>query len=369
MLPETENRLPLAALLDPAHLADMIEQGYVRRQVHPTLPLAIFNYTERAQYERVWNPVTLQCRGLIVAEHDDSIVARCLSKFFNYAEHPAGSLDLGAPAEITDKLDGSLGILYPAADQPTGWAIATRGSFTSEQAQHATALLADRYPDFEPPNGMTVLFEIIYPGNRIVVDYGDTDDLFLLGAVDIATGQSVGPDWVSLWDGPAAETFAARTLADALALPPRRNAEGVVVRMINTDMRVKLKQDDYVALHKLITGMNARAVWERLGAGDSIAQICAGLPDEFWPWVEQVGRELIYRKDAIIGAARETHRDIIDGLPDGWTRKDYALAAAKSPLRPWLFNLLDGRDPSAGIWRTLKPSGERALVTYSEDTA
>lgn len=70
-------------------------------------------------------------------------------------------------------------------------AIATRGSFTSEQAGHATAVLHTCYPRFEPPEGLTVLFEIVYPGNRIIVDYCDTDDLVLLGAVDTATGDYV----------------------------------------------------------------------------------------------------------------------------------------------------------------------------------
>lgn len=364
----TETAAPtvlLADLLDPAELAGMIEQGYVREQFHPALPLRILNYTEHAQYDRVWNDVTRQCRGLIVSTMTGAVAARPFPKFFNYGEHPEGSLDLAAPCDVTDKLDGSLGILYPGL---SGWAIATRGSFTSEQAAHATALLCDRYPDFEPPGGMTVLWEIIYPGNRIVVDYRGLDDLILLGAVDIATGAVVGPDWIPGWYGPLAETMSARTLAGALALPPRAGREGVVVRMADHTM-VKLKQDDYVALHRLITGMNARVVWERIGAGETAADICAGIPEEFWPWVREVGGELIREKNRITDEATAEHGRILASLPDGWTRKDYALAAVQSPLKAWLFNLLDGKDPSAGIWRTLRPSGERTLVAYSEDTA
>jgi RNA ligase len=355
----------LGDLLDEQELARAIEDGFVRRQVHPSMPLSILNYTERCQYERAWSNVTRTCRGLIVRDGTGEVVARPWAKFFNYGEHPEGSLDLSAPAEVTDKMDGSLGIMYPADD---GWAIATRGSFASEQAVHATAVLRDGYPDFIPPAGMTVLFEIVYPGNRIVVDYGGTDDLVLLGAVDIATGEAAGPGWVSLWGGPVAETMSAETLAGALALPPRPGREGVVVRMPGPVM-IKLKQDDYVALHRLITGMNARVVWERIGAGETAGQICAGIPEEFWPWVREVGGELIREKNRVIDEATAEHERILAALPEGWTRKDYATAAVRSPLRAWLFNLLDGRDPSAGIWRTLKPSGERTLVAYSEDTA
>lgn len=357
--------IKLGDLLDEAELARAIEEGYVRRQVHPELPLAILNYTERCQYERAWTDVTRTCRGLIIHSATGEVIARPWAKFFNYGEHPEGSLDLTAPAEVTDKMDGSLGIMYWDG---AGWAIATRGSFASEQAIHATALLRDRYPDFVPPAGMTALFEIVFPANRIVVDYGATDDLVLLGAVDIATGEAVGPDWVSLWDGPVTETMTAATLAEALALPPRPGREGIVVRMPGPVM-IKLKQDDYVALHRLITGMNARVVWERIGAGETANQVCAGIPEEFWPWVREVGGELVREKNRIIDAATAEHARIIASLPEGWTRKDYALVAGRSEYRAWLFNLLDDRDPSAGIWRTLKPSGERTLVAYSEDTA
>jgi RNA ligase len=336
-------------------------------EVYPTPEqvAAILNYTERCQYERAWTNVTRTCRGLIVHAETGVVIARPWAKFFNYGEHPEGSLDLSAPAEVTDKKDGSLGIMYPAAD---GWAIATRGSFASEQAVHATRVLRERYPDFEPPDGITVLFEIVYPANRIVVDYGTTDDLILLGAVDIATGEAVGPDWVSLWEGPETETMSARTLAEALSLPPRPGREGVVVRLPGSVM-IKLKQDDYVALHRLITGMNARVVWERIGGGEMAEQICAAIPEEFWPWVHQIAFELEDQRDRIHRDAAAEHSRILAGLPEGWTRKDYALIAAKSEHRAWLFNLLDGRDPSAGIWRTLKPSGERTLVAHSEDTA
>jgi RNA ligase len=330
------------------------------------MPLSILNYTERCQYERgAWNDVTRQCRGLIVHADSGAVIARPWPKFFNHGQEEAGVLDLAAPAEVTDKKDGSLGILYPAQD---GWAIATRGSFASEQAVHATGVLRARYPGFRPPGGVTVLFEIVYPANRIVLDYCGLDDLVLLGGVDIATGQDVPANAIG-WLGPQTEVFAAATLAEALALPPRENAEGIVVRMLGIDMRVKVKQEDYVTLHRLITGMNARVVWERIGEGETAEQICAGIPEEFWPWVREVGGELIREKNRVIDEATAEHERILAALPEGWTRKDYAAAAVRSPLRAWLFNLLDGRDPSAGIWRTLKPSGERTLVAYSEDTA
>ncbi|WP_371793115.1 hypothetical protein OG285_32820 [Streptomyces sp. NBC_01471] len=351
-------------LLDPVLLARSLHAGYVREQTHPALPLRIFNYAEKAVFEREWNEVTRQCRGLVI-DRQGRILARPYAKFFNYSEHPEGTFCLEDTVVVTDKLDGSLGILYPLPDG--GHAIATRGSFASEQALHATKIWQERYAgtaSIKP--GVTYLFEIIFPENRIVCDYGALDDLVLLGGVDIATGTPLPADELP-WDGPRVDTFAFSTLADALAAPPRPGAEGFVLRFPGHDnTMIKVKQDDYVALHRIITGLNARAVWERLGAGDTVAEICDGLPDEFHDWVKDVAAELAGQCNEILAESLEEHQRIVEALPKGRTRKDYALHASRSPMRAWLFMLLDGRDPSARIFHTLRPEADVRPVNTTE---
>lgn len=357
--------LHLSDLFDLAHLDEMLEAGYVRRQDHPTEPLAILNYTEKAAYERVWTPVTRVCRGLIYNVHSGEIVARPFPKFWNYGEPEAGQLDLNARVVVTDKVDGSLGILYPTS---SGYAVATRGSFTSVQAEHATKVWLARYADVtEVEPGITMLFEIVFPENRIVCDYGDMDDLVLLGGMDIAAGTPIRPGFLD-WSGPTAATFDYRTLAEALAAPPRPGAEGFVIRLPDHDhAMVKLKQADYVELHRIVTGLNARTVWEMLGAGKTVADICEPLPDELHGWVRDLAEELQREADELFKDTVRFHGKILARMPDGWTRKDYAIEASKSTLRPWLFNLLDDKDPRPAIWKTVRPSGDRRPVTVSED--
>jgi RNA ligase len=182
-------------------LPEMLREGYVCVQRHPTVPLYIYNYTSKAQYERVWNEVTLQCRGLIL-DANGRVVARPFRKFFNLEEVqdlPAG------PFEVYEKLDGSLGILYWLGDEAY---LATRGSFASEQSRRANGILQARYRHVLPrlDRGHTYLFEIIYPENRIVVNYGGREDLVLLAVVDTATGAElplpeVGFPVVERYDG------------------------------------------------------------------------------------------------------------------------------------------------------------------------
>lgn len=343
-------------LLDAA-----IAAGFIERFRHPNLPLTLFNYTERVQYEGKWDAASLACRGLIV--HDDqTVVARPWPKFFEYkpvgGQH--GPVDLDAPAEVLDKLDGSLGILYRAGDQ---WAVATRGSFTGMQATHATDLYRDRYADlWSPDPDVTYLFEIVYPDNRVVLDYGDTDDLILLGASRIADGSAIPLEAITHWPGRRADTKPATSLRAALALPPQENAEGTVVTILGTGLKLKVKQRDYVLRHRMVTGMSVLAVWEYLASGRGIdGLITSGhLPDELHDWARETIGELDKRYQALRSAAVDAHTDIMARLSPTHSRKDYAAETAKYPqLRGFLFSLADGRDDKfdAALWKAIRPDG------------
>ena len=78
------------------------EDGLLYKQTHPTLPLTIWNYAEKVQYEDQWNAVTIACRGLVT---DDSgvIVARPFKKFFNIEENKHTPTD---KFDVYEKMDG-----------------------------------------------------------------------------------------------------------------------------------------------------------------------------------------------------------------------------------------------------------------------
>ena len=86
------------------------KDGLLHKQIHPTLDLTIWNYSPKVQYERLWDDITLQCRGLVTNSKGD-VVARPFKKFFNYEEHKPEDI----PNEdfvVYEKMDGSLGILF-----------------------------------------------------------------------------------------------------------------------------------------------------------------------------------------------------------------------------------------------------------------
>lgn len=366
---EVRERRVLGDLFDSGLLTEAVREGWVVRREHPAEPLAILNYTDRVTYARAWNPCTLACRGIVYRTDTELVIARPFQKFFNHGEPSAPPLDLGARAIVTDKLDGSLGVLYQTE---SGHAIATRGSFTSDQALHATELWNTRYEwEVDPPAGWTMLFEIIYPENRIVLDYRGMDDLVLLGAVEIATGESIDPydTLLAAWPGPRATLFDYQTLADALAAPPRTNAEGVVVHLPETGVRVKLKQDDYVALHRIVTGLNERTVWEHLRMGGQLDALLQPLPEEFHDWTRDVATRLTDGVDASAECVESAFASIVSRLPAGYTRKDFALEALKTPWRAHLFARVDGKDYRPMLWDAAKPEAFRGPRTVSEDAA
>ncbi len=361
-----------------------VEAGFIRLQNHPTEDYVIANYTEKAVYQRYWSECTRQCRGLIFHRETFEVIARPFEKFFNYGEHQ-NDLDVCSPVEVTDKLDGSMLSLYRLSSGAVAGAV--RGSFVRTQAIHATVLWHEKYGDVQVPEDLTPIFEVIYPENRVVLDYGDLNDLVYLGAVEISTGRTFGPNDSFLeYPGPRAEVFEYATLKDALAAKPRDNAEGLVVRYLDSGMRLKIKQDDYVALHKIVTGLSTKTVWEAMLTQTSLEDLCAPLPDELHPWVKEVHKDIsmaatefvrhIYAQymqiQQDILAEDFTTRSPSERLDPKASRKRFADRAKSSPVAPYLFRLYDGATYEDIFMHALsksKPTREVPYHSSSEDTA
>ncbi|MEU0937645.1 RNA ligase [Embleya sp. NPDC005971] len=367
---------PTPVTLSPLHLSDLfpladleaeIASGYVTRKPHPELPLAIYTYAPTCQFENRWNPVTMRCRGL-VADDDGRIVALPFPKIFLVSMHGQGHefappLPAGRPFEVYDKADGSLAITFHYAGR---WHVATKGSFASTQALWAQAHIdtADTC-DLDPD--ITYLAEIIYPENRIVVDYGDRKDLVLLGAYRPTDGTEpaladVAPHWARI--GSVVRSWGTTGYLGGLEAMAAANqtvkgdvvsgiaAEGFVVRFAS-GLRAKIKFADYLALHKLYTGTSERTIWEALAAGRDIGELFDRIPDEFRDWVHGVADRLTAQADAWIRNAVAAYT-AIGTCPD---RRTFADRAKDSPYRAALFMLLDDRDIRPLAWKQVRPSG------------
>ena len=336
-------------------LQPLVEDGYLTCRPHPTADLVIWNYTPRCQFDRYWTPETMMCRGLIT-KSDGSVIARSFPKFFNYEEHQ-GAIPL-EPFKVTEKMDGSLGILYFVDGKPY---LATRGSFTSEQAERATRILYERYADFIPVIQAwpyyTLLFEIIYPQNRIVIDYGDMEDLVLLTIIFTETGEEEdihNPHWVKMWPFPVVRHYDG--IKDIAALREREeaNKEGFVIHF-ESGLRLKMKFAEYVRLHRLLTGINAKTIWELLRFNQPFDDMLSRVPDEFYAWVTQTRDGLINQFKVIEEGGRRVYAQVKD-LP---TRKEQAAIVTRTSYSGVVFRMLDNKDYAELIWKQIRPQAER----------
>ena len=227
----------------------------------------LFNYGFKAEIANRWNWFERVSRGLILDEKTGELVALCMEKFWGLGQ--GGRVPSGNLVEVTEKVDGSCGFLFRHQGK---WRIATRGSFESEQALFATEFINRNWKGSLEymSEDLTFMFEILYPANRIVVDYGDREDLVLIAVRDKVTLR----DWrfidfheLSQWLGFNTPKVSYFDSVDDIVAAQRTidaNQEGWVARF-SDGTRFKFKGDDYVALHRIINQLTFKRVLEDCG--------------------------------------------------------------------------------------------------------
>jgi hypothetical protein len=332
-------------------LKKMIAEGYVTQKFGNGV--AVLNYTSKTQYESLWNDATLQCRGLVVADNGQ-IIARPFKKFFNL-EHLETVPNCSY--EVYEKLDGSLGVIYP--DAYGKLRITTRGNPLSWQSQWASERLLSDENTYEAAHELikkqlTPLVEIITPKNKIVVDYGTKEQLPLIGIIDIETGadKPLPTDWP---DGtPTAYTNAdLQQLIDA----DRSNAEGYVVKWEN-GVRAKIKHQTYTRLHKLIFNCSEKTVWELLKQHKPTRQIVNGATTEIQQWIQQTEIHLNQQFSKI-----ETQALVdLNSIPRDIPRNQQAAIVKTKKYPGIVFAMLDSKPYAQTIWAMIKPTGTKTIA-------
>lgn len=312
--------------------------------------LLLFNYNGKAHTQKIkeWKPVEIVSRGLILDGNNGDVVARPFDKFWNHSQVAEMLLDDaerdgGERSEsgdlyrlqnkisyVTKKMDGSLGILYFHPYLKT-WKMATRGSFASDQAikgeeifrgskSYGKMTFVSTLDDIEYPLSAgcdnTFLFEIIYPENRIVSDYGQDEKLVLLAVRNNKTGGYGGElelfEYGKLFEfGVVEKTFFVDGKVDHLPCGMRnlfksseetiegmkkeqdsltfdsirntlrhlnRNEEGFVAVTL-LGQRYKFKGDDYMQAHYLLTHTTLKSFLKSVKDGETEA-FKENAPDE-----------------------------------------------------------------------------------------
>lgn len=333
--------------IDLKKFRELEAQHYLTIKNHDTVDLLICNYTAKCQYDPFWTEETLMSRGLIINSSGE-IIQRPFKKFFNLGESPEIP---DGDFHVYEKYDGSLGILYWVDDKPF---IATRGSFNSEQAKKGSELIQN-YDVSKLNRDYTYLFEIIYPFNRIVVDYGEHEKLILLAIIETETGLEMPLE---------SEVFETAKLYDGLDLEAIKQIknekdEGFVIKW-HDGFRLKYKFDEYVRLHRILTQCTARSIWDLLRQGKTLDELIERVPDEFYLWVKEKKIFLENEFRRIKNTAKLGFDEV-----EGMSRKEAAfkLIEAFPETKHLIFKMLDGKPYEQDIWKMLYPAHEVPFKT------
>lgn len=275
--------------------------------VHRFDGLVSFDYNKTITFTMDWDEITINARGIVFEESTGKLVAFPYRKFWNKEELDGGDARSAEmlsklPAEyhpnfegesmILEKADGSCAIVFYYNGK---WYVKTRGSFVSEQALWASAYLHN-FIDVDKMNkDHTYLFEIIYPQNRIVVDYGDKEALVLTGIIDTATQKEFWYDYLvteaEKIGSDVVKAFVFEKFEDIFKAREQLtvNEEGFVITFRN-GYKFKLKGEAYCNVHRKMCAVTPLHFWRELDT-DTLTipdDFLADLPEEFRHTVDEL---------------------------------------------------------------------------------
>jgi RNA ligase len=297
----------------------------------------------------------MSCRGLIV-DQKGTILGRSMKKFKNYEEHDPSEIDMSQEFEIFDKVDGSLIIVF-YYEPRMEWIVASRGSFISEQSIEAKKMINSNVYNKLDKN-YTYLFEILYKNNRIVVDYGNREELVLLSTIETNTGFELPYSEMNIEYSKyftIVKKYDIKNVKNLneLKLLEEDNREGFVIRFAN-GFRVKVKFAEYVRLHGIITNVSNLTVWEHMKDNYEFDELLDRVPDEFYDWLQ---RTVIKLQAEFNEIERLTLKEFVRiyHINEITDRALFAEIAKLSDLRSILFKLYDRRPYADIIWKMIRP--------------
>ena len=333
-----------ATHVDLKRYYELMKEGLVNIKKHPKYPLYLLNYTSRTQYRQTWCKELVHARGLVVGE-DGKILARPLPKFFNHYEINDLKKLQDEEYEVYEKLDGSLVIMFHYENEAI---FCTRGSFISEQAVKAQKIFRVKYNHIAVNKECTYCFEIIYPENKIVVNYEDLEDLFLISITHTSTSKEININAA----GFKIVNKVDKTLINAMISGfEERNMEGYVVKYtkgLTNSLRVKYKFKTYVEKHKG-KSLSEAAIKRSMKNMESIN--LDNIPDECYEAVNKVKTQMEEEFQCKKGKIENEYLNIISQpniLP-----KDIVETIKESEHRSILFAIHRKKPYDMLVWKSL----------------
>ena len=203
-----------------------------------------------------WNKDNLHFRSSLW-DFDGNPINLSFQKFFNAGEHP----DLSPipftlkDACVVEKLDGSLLAVSSFNDDLI---VRTRGTVTTMGFDFGfeVDILKEKYPlAFNPPTGVTWLFEWLSDNQKIVLSYPNCPDMKMIGCInhsDYSLWKQAELDTLAKSIGVGRpEYYSFSSIEEMMnAVEKLQGKEGVVLYYENQQKMLKIKAESYLKLHR-----------------------------------------------------------------------------------------------------------------------
>jgi len=216
---------------------------------------------------------------------------------------------------------------------------------------------------------ITLMVEIIYPGNKIIVDYGDEKKLILLSAFHVDTDTEASLDTVdeisfyTKIEQPIKFNYTIEEMIEIQKVLPM-GEEGFVVRYSN-GYRVKIKGHEYLRIARILSRCSPIAVWETMAGGRVSEAFLEEIPEEILPEIEPMVERLQEKHILTASEVVEEANKIKQALGEGFVQKDLGLFIQSKPegykhlgvMFKYLFTDKTGMGIDDYIKKQIRPDG------------
>lgn len=350
-----------------------ILEDYVKRKLLRKIEdteLVQYNYSEFCNNTASWDDVTLFNRGNIYEKSTGKLIAKAMPKFFNFSQLSEDEQKHFTRCDKfinTEKMDGCLGILYKYKGKIR---YNSRGGFNN----YVTDAIKHILPKYnleklnEILDNNTLNVEVIAPKTRIICDYGNEENLYLISAfIDLG----------NYWQERSCDELDLFSKLIGLPRPQYNNMtwtelfkwqktstyekEGFVVMINSTKYnafeRVKIKSEDYLRIAKFKIGLNKHSVWKIMKNDleqqtDSLKTYLESLPDELCGTANKYIEEL----NNLINEKRLQAYKLADSVKH-IDRKDLAAYFKNSNDELWqtIYRIRDGKSFDKFLIKIIEP--------------
>ena len=341
--------------LDWKVLNKYIRNNLIIANKHSEYDLWILNYSPKVKLMKLWDDITIRCRGLVI-DNDGHIIGNVIKKFFNLDESNF-NLTENIEYEIFENLDGSqISIFYYHKEKK--WIISSRWSFISEQVIEANKMMNNKPNIFKILNkNCTYIFEIIYKSNKTVIDYGNLYDIILITKIINKNGNEISYDIIHRkykrhFTIVKKINIKVDNLIE-LKYHEEHNKVGYVIKF-SDNTRLKIKFKEYVKLYSVLKNVSQMTIWEYLRNNYDINLLSNTITEKHKDLFNKIIEDLYDKYNNVERLAIKEFIKIfhINNITD---RIEFAHEAINSEYNLILFKIFDKKPYDYIIWNMIKP--------------